>query len=282
MHLPVLQNEILENLITNKLGVYIDATLGFGGHSTLILSSLSKEGTLLGIDQDMDAINHVLNKIDDPRFSIVKSNFANIDIAMYLKEIDKVDGILVDLGVSSYQIDTNERGFSYINDGPLDMRMDKSKDKKAYDVVNYYEEEELANIIYKYGEDRLSRRIAKYIVEYRKDKKIDSTATLKEIIDRATKRKGLGSIKRVFQALRIEVNEELKSLEVLLDKSTNLLKKGGRIAIITFHSLEDRIVKNFFKDRLKQIHKKVILPTEEEQEKNSRSRSAKLRVAEKL
>lgn len=282
MHLPVLQNEILEYLITNKLGIYIDATLGFGGHSSLILSALSKEGKLIGIDQDMDAINHVLNKIDDERFSIVKSNFANIDIAMNLKGIDKVDGILVDLGVSSYQIDTNDRGFSYINDGPLDMRMDKGRDKSAYDIVNYYEEEELANVIYKYGEDRLSRKIAKYIVESRNNKRIDSTSKLKEIIDRATKRKGLGSIKRVFQALRIEVNDELKSLEVLLDKSTSLLKKGGRISIITFHSLEDRIVKNFFKDRLKQIHKKVILPTEEEQEQNSRSRSAKLRVAEKL
>ena len=280
---------------------------GGAGHSLQIAKCLSNKGLLIGIDRDEDALSVAQERLKE--FSNVKyvhDNHDNIKEVLEKLNIDKVDGILLDLGVSSYQIDEKTRGFTYMQDGPLDMRMDKTQELTAEYVVNNYKEEELAKIIYEYGEERFSRRIAKNICEYRKKEKITTTAELVEIIERSIPKQNSEKqghpAKRTFQAIRIEVNNEIKPLYNTVVNSIDSLKEQGRLCIITFHSLEDRAVKNAFVDATgkcmcppglpycvcgkkslgKIITKKPILPTEDEMQENSRSRSAKLRVFEKI
>ena len=298
MHISVLLNESIESLNIKGNGKYIDATLGYAGHSSEILRRLEKEGFLFAFDQDEEAVKfstEKLNKINS-NFKIFHTNFKNMK--EYIDE--KVDGILFDLGVSSPQLDETERGFSYHNDAPLDMRMDKRQKLTAYDVVNNYDIEKLIKIFYEYGEEKYSRNIAREII---KNRPINTTLELAEIIKSSVPEKYRNSAhpaRKVFQAIRIEVNQELEILEQALLDAFSLLNSGGRISVITFHSLEDRIVKNVFKklteedevskklpttktnQKAKLITKKPIIPSEEELEKNRRSRSAKLRVIEKI
>lgn len=273
MHKAIMVDEVIENLVTDIDGVYVDATLGFGGHTSAILSRLSKEGRVIGIDQDMDALSAV--NLDITK---VKANFSSIDVVLHLCGVDRVSAILADIGLSSYQIDNRERGFSYVGDGPLDMRMDQSSVKSARDILNSYSEEDLADIIYKYGEERLSRRVARAIVQYRRGKALERTEELRDIVAKINRH----SLKRVFQAIRIEVNDELGNLTKFLHKAYNALEIGGRLAVISFHSLEDRIVKNFIRDNMVRLHKKAIVASDEERLNNPRSTSAKLRIAEKV
>ncbi|MBR4852822.1 MAG: 16S rRNA (cytosine(1402)-N(4))-methyltransferase RsmH [Clostridia bacterium] len=301
-HYSVLANECMELLDIKPDGVYVDCTLGGAGHTRLILSRLGEKGRVIGIDRDNDALANAKEKINDSRFTPFKSNYE--DVATVLDElgIEKADGFLFDLGVSSYQLDTPERGFSYINDAPLDMRMDTSGGITAYDVVNTYSESELARIIFEYGEDKFARRIASRIVRERSEAPIATTGALADIISAAVpgQPKGGHPAKRAFQAIRIEVNGELSSVGKALESAAGRLKTGGRIAVISFHSLEDRIVKNTFatlaspctcpKDfpicvcnkvpTVKVVTRHPVLPSEEELKENSRSHSAKLRAAE--
>lgn len=302
-HYSVLANECMELLDIKPDGIYVDCTLGGAGHTRLILSRLGENGRVIGIDRDNDALANAKVKINDSRFTPFKSNYE--DVATVLDElgIEKADGFLFDLGVSSYQLDTPERGFSYINDAPLDMRMDTSGGITAYDVVNTYSESELARIIFEYGEDKFSRRIASRIVRERNEAPIATTGKLSEIVSAAVPsqaKSGGHPAKRTFQAIRIEVNGELSSVGKALEAAAGRLKKGGRIAVISFHSLEDRIVKNTFatlaspctcpKDfpicvcnkvpTVKVVTRHPVLPSEEELKENSRSHSAKLRAAE--
>ena len=302
-HYSVLANECMELLDIKPDGIYVDCTLGGAGHTRLILSRLGENGRVIGIDRDNDALANAKEKINDSRFTPFKSNYE--DVATVLDElgIEKADGFLFDLGVSSYQLDTPERGFSYINDAPLDMRMDTSGGITAYDVVNTYSESELARIIFEYGEDKFSRRIASRIVRERNEAPIATTGKLSEIVSAAVPsqaKSGGHPAKRTFQAIRIEVNGELSSVGKALESAAARLKKGGRIAVISFHSLEDRIVKNTFatlaspctcpKDfpicvcnkvpTVKVVTRHPVLPSEEELKENSRSHSAKLRAAE--
>lgn len=306
-HVPIMLEEVLEALNIREDGIYVDCTLGGAGHSSQIIKRLSSKGRLIGIDQDTDALMAAKERLkvyDNVTF--VHSNFYEIDTVLKDLNIEKVDGILMDLGVSSYQLDEAERGFSYMNDAPLDMRMNRDNEFSAYDVVNNYSEEALYTIIRDYGEDKFSKRIAKFIVEKRSIKPIDTTLELVGVIKAAVpakaRREGPHPAKRTFQAIRIEVNKELEILNDAIEKSIDSLSKGGRMAIITFHSLEDRIVKNKFRELekpctcpkefpicvcgkepiLKVISKKPIEPTDEEVEENPRSRSAKLRVGEKV
>lgn len=298
MHISVLLNESIESLNIKGNGKYIDATLGYAGHSSEILRRLEKEGFLFAFDQDEEAVKfstEKLNKINN-NFKIFHTNFKNMK--EYIDE--KVDGILFDLGVSSPQLDETERGFSYHNDAPLDMRMDKRQKLTAYDVVNNYDLEKLIKIFYEYGEEKYSRNIAREII---KNRPINTTLELAEIIKSSVPEKYRNSAhpaRKVFQAIRIEVNQELEILEQALLDAFSLLNSGGRVSVITFHSLEDRIVKNVFKklteedevskklpttktnQKAKLITKKPIIPSEKELEKNRRSRSAKLRVIEKI
>ena len=298
MHISVLLNESIESLNIKGNGKYIDATLGYAGHSSEILRRLEKEGFLFAFDQDEEAVKfstEKLNKINS-YFKIFHTNFKNMK--EYIDE--KVDGILFDLGVSSPQLDETERGFSYHNDAKLDMRMDKRQKLTAYDVVNNYNLEKLIKIFYEYGEEKYSRNIAREII---KNRPINTTLELAEIIKSSVPEKYRNSAhpaRKVFQAIRIEVNQELEILEQSLLDAFSLLNSGGRLSVITFHSLEDRIVKNVFKklteedevskklpttktnQKAKLITKKPIIPSEEELEKNRRSRSAKLRVIEKI
>lgn len=271
MHIPIMKKEVLEAL--DVKGICVDATAGFGGHSKLILEKADK---LIAIDQDIEALRHIEKTLTSDKLKLYRSNFSNLDVVLELESIEYVDSILADIGVSSYQVDRADRGFSYMKDGPLDMRMSEKNDLDAHFVVNEYSEEKLAEIIWKYGEERNSRRIAKAI----KEKDLKTTFQLREVIEKAT-RHNMSSVRRVFQAIRIEVNQELKRLEVFLEKCEKALKPGGRIAIISFHTLEDRIVKSFFKNsNFRQLHKKVITANEEEIAINSRAKSAKLRYAE--
>ncbi len=306
-HRSVLLDECIEGLKINPDGIYIDGTAGGGGHSFEIASRLSG-GRLIAIDQDEAAIKAAsarLLPLGD-RATVVRSNFCEIANVCRELEIDGIDGLLLDLGVSSYQLDTPERGFSYSADAPLDMRMDKRKSLSAYDVVNGYSEKKIKKILYEYGEERFSAAIASAIVRKREKKPIETTAELSDIIKYAmppaARDGGHHPAKRSFQAIRIEVNSELDVIEPAIRDAVSMLKSGGRIAIITFHSLEDRIVKQTFSDLargctcprelpicvcgrsplLKQVNKKPILPSASELEENPRSRSAKLRVAEKL
>ena len=304
-HVSVLLNECIENLNINPDGIYVDGTMGGAGHSLEIVKRLSKKGMLIGIDRDEDALNVAKQKLSDfDNVKYINDNHDNINNILEDLGIDKVDGILLDLGVSSYQIDEKSRGFTYMQDGPLDMRMDKTQTLTAEIVVNTYKEEDLANLIYEYGEEKFSRRIAKNICEYRKTKKIETTGELVNIIEKSvpTLSSNQGhKAKRTFQAIRIEVNNEIKPLYSTVLNSIDALKDGGRLCVITFHSLEDRAVKKAFmeasgictcpkdlpycvcnkKDLGEIITKKPILPTDEEISKNSRSKSAKLRVFEK-
>ncbi|SHH57243.1 16S rRNA (cytosine1402-N4)-methyltransferase [Caloranaerobacter azorensis DSM 13643] len=306
-HVSVLLNEVIEGLNIRENGIYVDGTIGGAGHSKEIVKRL-KNGRLIGIDQDMNAIRkaeeelkHYIDKV-----TLVHDNFSNISNILNRLNIDVIDGVLLDLGVSSHQLDVAERGFSYKKDAFLDMRMDRSSDFSAWDVVNKYSEDELAKIIREYGEERWASRIAKFIVEYRKNNAIDTTGQLVDIIKKAipkgARKDGPHPSKRTFQAIRIEVNNELGILKQTIEDIVKILNKGGRICIITFHSLEDRIVKETFKQlsldcvcppelpvcvcnkkrELKIITKKPILPSNEELSKNPRARSAKLRIAEKV
>ena len=306
-HVSVLLNECLEGLNIKENGIYVDGTLGGAGHSSEILKRLSKEGRLIGIDQDTDALKAAKERLKDySNVTFVHSNFSNIENVLNNLNIDGVDGILMDLGVSSYQLDEGERGFSYMKDAPLDMRMNRDNDFSAYNVINEYSEEDLYRIIRDYGEEKFAKRIASFIVENRQEKNIETTLELVEIIKNAipakARREGPHPAKRTFQAIRIEVNSELSILNKTIEDGVGKLNKGGRMAIITFHSLEDRIVKNKFRDlavscrcpkefpvcvcgekaKVKIISRKAIEPTKEEVDINPRSRSAKLRVIEKL
>ena len=305
-HIPVMLNECIEGLNIKANGTYVDGTLGGAGHSSVIASKLGTDGTLICIDKDSDAL-----KVAGERLSkygcvkLVKSDFKAFASVMESMGVDKVDGVLLDLGVSSYQLDTADRGFSYRFDGPLDMRMDKESDFSAYNVVNEYSIDELTKVIREYGEEQFARNIAKNIVSKREEKPIESTQELNEIVEMSIPRKmwGKGSVaKKTFQAIRIEVNNELRGLDKVLYDIIDRLAVGGRLAVITFHSLEDRIVKNVFKDcatgcicdrsipicvcnhvaKVKIINKKPIEASEEELKLNKRSASAKLRVIEKI
>lgn len=305
-HVSVLLNECIEGLNIKSNGIYVDGTLGGGGHSFKILQLLDK-GRLIGVDQDTDALNAATArlKIFENKFTPFHSNFSNIKDVLDQLEIEKIDGLLLDLGVSSFQLDEAERGFSYMNDGKLDMRMNQSDTFTAYDVVNTYDERKLTEMISEYGEENWANRIAKFIVEERKTKPIETTFELVDVIKKAipasARKDGPHPAKRTFQAIRIEVNNELHIIEKTINDAVERMNKGGRIAIIAFHSLEDRIVKNAYKKlaqgctcppefpvcvcggkaKVKIITKKPVLPSDEEIENNPRARSAKLRVAEK-
>lgn len=306
MHVSVLLNESIENLNIKEDGIYVDCTLGFAGHSKEILKRI-KKGKLFAFDQDGEAINYskkILDQISG-NYEIIKSNFAFIKSELNKRGIEKVDGVLFDLGVSSVQLDEAERGFSFHKDAKLDMRMDTDQSFSAYDVVNDYSKEELETIFFKYGEEKYSRSIASAIVKERENKKIETTLELTEIIRESVPEKYRRThhpARKVFQAIRIEVNKELDVFTKALNDAIDMLNPGGRICVITFHSLEDRICKNIFKEKsemdsifkglpdkdipleyrpeLKLITK--IKPSKKELEDNNRSRSSILRVAEKM
>ena len=306
-HYSVLLEETIENLNIKSDGIYMDGTLGGAGHSSVIASKLSDKGRLIGIDQDENAIEAASLRLEPykDRVSIVRDNYVNFKKVLDDLGIDKVDGIVLDLGVSSYQLDTVERGFTYNVDTPLDMRMDNRQQMTARDIVNDYSEADLYRIIRDYGEDRFAKNIAKHIVIERAKKPIETTFELNDIIKAAIPAKvratGGHPSKRTYQAIRIELNKELDVLENSIDDMIDRLNVGGRLCIITFHSLEDRIVKVKFKtaqnpctcppdfpvcvcgkkSKGKVISRKPILPSEKELEENSRSKSAKLRVFEK-
>ncbi|MDO4633020.1 MAG: 16S rRNA (cytosine(1402)-N(4))-methyltransferase RsmH [Eubacteriales bacterium] len=306
-HISVLLDETVSSLNVRPDGIYVDGTLGGGGHSLEICKRLSEHGRLIGIDQDEAAIAAATERLSDyrDRVTIIRSNYCDMKQRLQEIGIDHVDGIVLDLGVSSYQLDTAERGFSYREDAPLDMRMDQRQPKTAKDIVNGYSEAELFHMIRDYGEDRFAKNIAKHIVAARQKKPIETTLELGEIIKAAIPMKvrmtGGHPAKRTFQAIRIELNNELGVLTDSLDTMIDLLNEDGRLSIITFHSLEDRIVKSSFrrnedpcicpkefpvcvcgrKSKGRVITRKPILPSEEELEVNSRSKSAKLRVFER-
>ena len=304
-HIPVLLNEVIEGLNINPDGIYADGTLGGAGHSSEILKRLSPKGRLIGIDQDEEAVKAATDRIGrDDRVRIVRANYVKMPEVLQELGIEMVDGILLDIGVSSHQLDTPGRGFSYKSDAPLDMRMDQRQSITAADIVNGYEERELFRVIRDYGEEKFAQNIAKHIVAARAEKPIKTTYELNEIIKAsipARMRQDGHPSKRTYQAIRIECNRELEVLKDSIDAMIDILKPGGRLAIITFHSLEDRIVKNAFKiaenpctcppnfpkcvcgkvSKGKVIGRKPVTATEEELEVNSRSKSAKLRVFEK-
>ncbi|WP_442599402.1 16S rRNA (cytosine(1402)-N(4))-methyltransferase RsmH [Neobacillus sp. D3-1R] len=306
-HTTVLLKETVEGLNIKPDGTYVDCTLGGAGHSELILSQLSKEGNLIAFDQDQVAINHAKERLSkyEGQVTFIKSNFLHLKEKLEEIGIEKVDGILYDLGVSSPQLDTPERGFSYHHDAPLDMRMDNEAEISAFDVVNFWAYEDLVRIFFQYGEEKFSKQVARKIEAARAIKPIQTTGELVELIKDGipapARRKGGHPAKRIFQAIRIAVNDELAVFEKSLEQAIQILHPGGRISVITFHSLEDRICKVIFKREsegpqlppgmpfipqgyepvLKLITRKPILPSEEELEHNKRARSAKLRIAEK-
>ena len=306
-HTSILLAESVEFLITDKNGIYVDCTMGGAGHTSAFAAQLEAGGLMLGIDQDDDAIAagsaRLLNKFAC-KTAVAKSNFENFSQVLDSMGIDKIDGIFFDLGVSSYQLDTPERGFSYMHDGPLDMRMNKEASLDAEYIVNHYKEEELADIIHRYGEERWSKRIAQFIVAARKEKLLTTTFELVDVIKKAIPKgarlDGPHPAKRTFQAIRIEVNNELGILADTMEKAVDRLKSGGRIGVITFHSLEDRIIKQTFAKLAKgctcppqlpvcvcgkkpQLRKTGnIVPSKAEVEENPRSRSARLRYAIKI
>ncbi|MBA3828010.1 MAG: 16S rRNA (cytosine(1402)-N(4))-methyltransferase RsmH [Taibaiella sp.] len=288
-HTSVLLNESVDGLAIKQDGIYVDATFGGGGHSRAILERLGADGKLFAFDQDADAWR---NKPDDARLVPVTENFRYIRRFLRLHGVREVDGILADLGVSSFQFDTAERGFSIRYDGPLDMRMDKRKEKSAAEILRTYREDELLRIFEQYGEVRNAKQLAKHIVAERSRVAVKSTEALKAMIGPVIRGNPQRYLAQVFQALRIEVNEELDTLKEFLQESAAVLKTGGRLSVITFHSLEDRVVKQFIKrgmwdeqedakPLLKQVTAKPVEPTEQEMKKNPRARSARLRIAEK-
>ena len=296
-HIPALLYESVEGLDIKPDGTYIDVTFGGGGHSKEILSRLGSSGKLFGFDQDEDAYRNVIH---DDRFVFVRSNFRYLSNFLQYYQVEKVDGILADLGVSSHHFDDEDRGFSFRFDSQLDMRMNRSAKQTAADILNSYDEEQLSNLFYLYGELRMAKSIASAIVSARQKKPIETVSEFLEIMERFTLRdKEKKLLAQAFQALRIEVNQELDALTEMLQQSIDCLAVGGRISVISYHSLEDRIVKNIFRSGnvdgkinkdfygnpltdLKIINRKVITPSEEEQKNNPRSRSAKLRIAEKI
>jgi 16S rRNA (cytosine1402-N4)-methyltransferase len=307
LHIPVMLKECITYLKIKPDGIYVDGTLGGAGHSSVIASKLDG-GRLIGIDQDADAIRAAGEKLAPygETVTIVKNNFKNIDAVLNGLGIDKIDGALLDLGVSSHQLDEAERGFSYMADAPLDMRMNREETLSAYDIVNGYTEQQIADIIFRYGEERWAKRIAQFICKARTEKPVETTLQLVSIIKAAIPKgarlEGGNPAKRTFQAIRIEVNGELAILRGAVDAFAEHLKPGGRLAVITFHSLEDRIVKEAFADlakgctcpkefpvcvcggaaKVKVLTRKPITASQSELEQNSRSKSAKLRVIEKL
>jgi 16S rRNA (cytosine1402-N4)-methyltransferase len=303
-HIPVLPEISVLYILNDVNGNYFDATLGFGGHTKLLLDKLGIKARVVCTDKDIDAINYCKSKFkDDHRVSIYNASFSEIDKLSKIEFIENYDGILADLGVSSYQLDNKDSGFTYREDTFLDLRMDKSVGISAADVLNTFKQDEIADILFNYGEEKKSRLIAKLIVEQRSVAPINTTKQLREIVEKvAPAEKSAASLSRVFQALRIFVNNELDDLKIFLEKAIQLLKPKGRIAVISYHSLEDRIVKEVFKfaakdcicppnipicvcnkkQTLKIITKKPIVPDGEEINFNRRSRSAKLRVAEKI
>lgn len=306
-HLPVMLNEVIDGLDIKPDGIYVDCTIGGGGHSSKILEKLSPKGHLYGFDRDLEAVNFCKQKFSENKnITIIHSNYKEAPKILKELGIENIDGVLIDLGVSSYQIDNGERGFSFLHNGRLDMRMDKEQKLDAYYVVNNYSREELIKILYKYGEEDNAKRIVENICKARELKPIETTFELKDIIEQSFPKKiiyGKGGVsKKIFQAIRIEVNGELDKLDDLLKEFIQMLSPKGRMAILTFHSLEDRIVKNVFKlastgcicppktpvcicghkESVKLINRKPIVATEEELNQNSRSSSAKLRIVEKL
>ncbi|WP_026560472.1 16S rRNA (cytosine(1402)-N(4))-methyltransferase RsmH [Bacillus sp. J37] len=307
-HTTVLLKETVDGLNIKEDGIYVDCTLGGAGHSSYLLSKLSKKGHLYAFDQDDVALNNAKEKLAsyEGQVTFIKSNFRYLAEKLAELEVEKVDGILFDLGVSSPQLDTPERGFSYHHDAPLDMRMDQQSDISGYDVVNTWSYEQLVKIFFRYGEEKFSKQIARKIESHRELQPIRTTGELVEIIKDAipapARRKGGHPAKRIFQAIRIAVNDELKVFEEAIAQSIELLKPQGRVSVITFHSLEDRICKTAFKEaatppelprnmpfipegyepKVKVITRKPILPSEQELEENNRARSAKLRIAEKI
>ncbi|MDA7025973.1 16S rRNA (cytosine(1402)-N(4))-methyltransferase RsmH [Bacillus sp. CLL-7-23] len=306
-HQTVLLKETVDGLNVKKDGIYVDCTLGGAGHSSYLLTQLSKDGKLIAFDQDDMALRHAKEKLADfeGQVVLVKSNFRYLKDCLNEIGISKVDGVLFDLGVSSPQLDTPERGFSYHHDAPLDMRMDQSASLSAKEIVNEWRYEDLVRIFFKYGEEKFSKQIARKIEEARENSSIETTGQLVDIIKEAipapARRSGGHPAKRIFQAIRIAVNDELKVFEEALLQAIDVLKPGGRVSVITFHSLEDRICKSTFKElaslpelphglpvipkefepKLKLVHKKPITASKEELENNNRARSAKLRIAEK-
>lgn len=307
-HITVLKNEAVDGLNIKPDGIYVDCTLGGAGHSALIASQLSAEGHLIGIDQDQQALQHAEQKLAsfEAKISLMYSNFRHVDTVLEELNVTQIDGVLYDLGVSSPQLDQADRGFSYQHDAPLDMRMDRHQDVTAYDIVNTWSEKQLADVIFQYGEERFSRRIAKRIVERRAEKAIATTYELVDVIKQSIPAKarhnGPHPAKRTFQAIRIAVNDELQVFKHSIQKVFPYVKAKGRLSVITFHSLEDRICKQFFNEKsqgctcppgfpqcvcgntpqLKVLTKKPIVASEEELEHNPRARSAKLRIAEKI
>ena len=303
-HTPVLLNESIEYLITDKSGIYFDATLGFGGHTGAFLKVLNKDAFVAATDVDKSAFGFSKEKFsNDDRVRLYNFNFSNIDIITKIESIGFFDGIFADLGVSSFQLDNPGSGFTYREEAKLDLRMDKSKAVNAADIINSFSETDMADIFFKYGEERNSRKIAKEICSRRKDTRIETTLQLVEIITRVIPSINQNkTLSRIFQSLRIYINDELGVLKTFLDESVTLLKKGGRIVIISYHSLEDRIVKETFKyetldcicpkeypvckcdkeRRLRILTKKPVIPSPEEIAQNPRARSAKLRAAERV
>jgi len=295
-HNPVLLQKSVDDLVTNPDGIYVDCTFGGGGHSGEILKRLSEKGKLFGFDQDLDALK---NTIDDPRFTLVNQNFRFLENSLLVYGISQVDGILADLGVSSHQFDEAERGFSTRSNAPLDMRMNVMQNLDAGKIINEYEEEQLADIFYYYGELREARKLARQIVHERKTKKISTTEDLKKLFSYIPPNKQNKFFAQLFQAIRIEVNEELEVLKEMLVQAHRILKPGGRLVVISYHSLEDRLVKRFLKNGMFEgepkrdiygnykkafelLQSKAIIPDETEIEENSRARSAKMRIGIKV
>ncbi|MFW2135175.1 16S rRNA (cytosine(1402)-N(4))-methyltransferase RsmH [Chryseobacterium sp. TY4] len=295
-HNPVLLKDSVDALVTNPDGVYVDCTFGGGGHSREILSRLSQEGRLFSFDQDTDALQ---NALDDSRFTLINQNFRFLENSMLMYGVPQVDGILADLGVSSHQFDEADRGFSIRSNAPLDMRMNVMQALDAKKVINEYEEEQLADIFYYYGELREARKLARQIVHHRKNKLIETTQDLKDIFSYIPSHKSNKFFAQVFQAVRIEVNQELDVLKEMLLQSYKILKPEGRLVVISYHSLEDRLVKRFlkngmfegeperdiygnFKKSFDLIKTKAIIPDNKEIEENSRARSAKMRIGSKI
>ncbi|QOW11166.1 16S rRNA (cytosine(1402)-N(4))-methyltransferase RsmH [Kaistella flava (ex Peng et al. 2021)] len=295
-HNPVLLKKSVDDLVTNPDGIYVDCTFGGGGHSREILSRLSEKGKLYGFDQDLDALK---NTIDDPRFTLINQNFRFLENALMMYGVSKVDGILADFGVSSHQFDEAERGFSTRSNAPLDMRMNVMQLLDAKKVINEYEEEHLADIFYQYGEIRESRKLAREIVNHRKLKPIETTEDLKKLFSYIPQFKQNKVYAQIFQAIRIEVNQELEVIKELLGQAHRMLKPGGRLVAISYHSLEDRLVKRFLKNGMFEgepardiygnfsktfdlLQTKAVVPDDEEIKENSRARSAKLRTGIKL
>lgn len=295
-HNPVLLKQSVDDLVTNPDGTYVDCTFGGGGHSREILSRLSEKGRLFGFDQDLDALK---NTIDDPRFTLINQNFRFLENSLLMYGASQVDGVLADLGVSSHQFDEAERGFSTRSNAPLDMRMNVMQGLDAKRVINDYEEEQLANIFYYYGELRESRKLARDIVHHRKIKSINTTEDLKKLFSFLPPHKINKFYAQLFQAIRIEVNQELEVLKEMLVQAYNVLKPEGRLVVISYHSLEDRLVKRFLKNGMFEgeptrdiygnykkvfelVKTKAIIPDDKEIEENSRARSAKMRTGIKI